>query len=464
MKQNKIYKFTNKTINIKQYIKDINNIHNIVIFGNTTNLLGTFERVYSDKENEIGYEYNGILYDNPCPLPEIDNLENSNNNLDIFDKLIDNNVDILIICGNDVTKTYWEDIYEYYVIRNNGIEIKNFRMLNFDENKNSYEYEVNKIIEKNKKFDVILANPPYGDIGKKMLYNFFNISNEIVSIQPSNWLITKSQNKKITNNVDNCDFVEIETVDGNEYFDAAIAGRITINHFIQQNNSTHHNRRYILFDGKKYNKCNEITLTSNDSLLNSFIEKTNIDKLTNKLSDYIKVTNNSKAYTYAPHVKFPSNKYICRIKAFSGQSNVRSKLIGEFYNLFSNKEKYTDVCGIADKLNSKISRNGNQYVQYFIEFDNENELQNFWKYTHTLFVSVCIYCFKKNLHLDDDTLTHIPWVDFNNKIFSKTIEDIDIYLFDKYNISKDIVNHILEIVPNYYNLDLNKYKNIKVEN
>ena len=106
MKQNKIYKFTNKTINIKQYIKDINNIHNIVIFGNTTNLLGTFERVYTDKENEVGYEYNGILYDNPCPLPKFDNLENSNYNLDIFDKLIDNNVDILIICGNDVTKTY----------------------------------------------------------------------------------------------------------------------------------------------------------------------------------------------------------------------------------------------------------------------------------------------------------------------------------------------------------------------
>lgn len=191
MKQNKIYKFTNKTINIKQYIKDINNIHNIVIFGNTTNLLGTFERVYSDKENEVGYEYNGILYDNPCPLPKIDNLENSIDNLDIFDKLIDNNVDILIICGNDVTKTYWEDIYEYYVIRNNGIEIKNFRMLNFDENndKNRYEYEVDKIIGKNKKFDVCLMNPPYGDSGGKDIHyriteKIVNISKQTICIMP----------------------------------------------------------------------------------------------------------------------------------------------------------------------------------------------------------------------------------------------------------------------------------------
>ena len=191
MKQNKIYKFTNKTINIKQYIKDINNIHNIVIFGNTTNLLGTFERVYTDKENEVGYEYNDILYDNPCPLPKFDNLENSNDNLDIFDKLIDNNADILIICGNDVTKTYWEDIYEYYVIRNNGIEIKNFRMLNFDENKdkNRYEDEVDKIIEKNKKFDVCLMNPPYGntggdDIHYRITEKIINISNQTICIMP----------------------------------------------------------------------------------------------------------------------------------------------------------------------------------------------------------------------------------------------------------------------------------------
>ena len=294
-----------------------------------------------------------------------------------------------------------------------------------------------KILKYNdmKKWDVILANPPF-NLGEKMLAKWFDLADTICTVQPSTWLLGKKKTKSICSHLDNGEFnADIESINGSEYFDAAIAGRITINHFIKQNNSTHHNSTYILFDGKKYDKCSEITLTSNDSLLNSFIEKTNIDKLTNKLSDYIKVTNNGKAYTYAPHVKFPSNKYICRIKAFSGHSTVRSKLIGEFYNLFSNKEKYTDVCGIADKLNRKISRNGNQYVQYFIEFDNENELQKFWKYTHTLFVSTCLYCFKHNLNLADSTLKHITWFDFNKTIFSKTIEDIDIYLFNKYNIS-----------------------------
>ena len=32
-------------------------------------------------------------------------------------------------------------------------------------------------------------------------------------------------------------------------------------------NPIKHNRRYIIYDGKEYNKCSEISSTSNDSLL-----------------------------------------------------------------------------------------------------------------------------------------------------------------------------------------------------
>ena len=42
MDKNKIYKFTHKTININQYVKDIDNIKSVLVFGNTANLLGTF--------------------------------------------------------------------------------------------------------------------------------------------------------------------------------------------------------------------------------------------------------------------------------------------------------------------------------------------------------------------------------------------------------------------------------------
>ena len=68
------------------------------------------------------------------------------------------------------------------------------------------------------------------------------------------------------------------------------------------------------------------------------------------------------------------------------------------------------------------------------------------------------------MHLDSGELKAIPMFDFSDSLFNNTVEDIDIQLFKKYNISQNIVNHILKILPNYYNLDLNKYKNIKVEN
>ena len=54
----------------------------------------------------------------------------------------------------------------------------------------------------------------------------------------------------------------------------------------------------------------------------------------------------------------------------------------------------------------------------------------------------------------------IPWFDFSDPMFAGSSEDIDVALFRKYGISQQIVDHILEILPNYYNLDLTKYKNI----
>jgi hypothetical protein len=55
-------------------------------------------------------------------------------------------------------------------------------------------------------------------------------------------------------------------------------------------------------------------------------------------------------------------------------------------------------------------------------------------------------------------MSFIPWFNFNDSIFNSSPEDIDNALFKKYNISQDIINHILELLPNYYNLNLDKYK------
>ena len=51
--------------------------------------------------------------------------------------------------------------------------------------------------------------------------------------------------------------------------------------------------------------------------------------------------------------------------------------------------------------------------------------------------------------------------------YDLTKYNITYKLFNKYNFTEDEIKHIYDILPNYYNIkriDLNIYKNIKVEN
>ena len=169
-----------------------------------------------------------------------------------------------------------------------------------------------------KKWDVILANPPF-NLGEKMLAKWFDLADTICTVQPSTWLLGKKKTKSICSHLDNGEFnADIESINGSEYFDAAIAGRITINHFIQQNNSTHHNSTYILFDGKKYDKCSEITLTSNDSLLTEFKNIVELLYLNDNLQNHIKSIPNVHVFGNAPVEYNPDdNWWIFRITRYS---------------------------------------------------------------------------------------------------------------------------------------------------
>ena len=54
--------------------------------------------------------------------------------------------------------------------------------------------------------------------------------------------------------------------------------------------------------------------------------------------------------------------------------------------------------------------------------------------------------------INNPHLTHIPWFDFSDPVFSKSPSEIDDYLFAKYNISREIRKHIENLLPDYYSI------------
>lgn len=303
-----------------------------------------------------------------------------------------------------------------------------------------------------KKFDIILSNAPYDNgLHEKFEAKYFDLCNgQICFVSPLSFLLGKRQNKRITEQIDKYT-ADIEQINGNDYFDANIGGTMGIT-YVNMNANIHHNRRYILFDGKEYDKCNEISQYSNDELLTNIKNKIHNllnDNLMNHLKSVPGAKDQIQKYEYKPNF----NWYIYRIKAFSGHSTARSKQIGEYYALTSNKDTYTNSCGIYKNFINRIDRTGKSYLMYYIVLQNEEELKNFWNYIHTDFVNIILYCYKTGLNLFRGVLNEIPFEDFS-------IAWDDYKLFKKYNFTKEEVKHIYNILPNYYNIkriNLNNY-------
>lgn len=295
------------------------------------------------------------------------------------------------------------------------------------------------------KFDVILANPPYDNgLHEKFSIKYFDICNgEICWVSPLSFLLGKRQNKKLTTYLDKY-ATDIEQINGNEYFDAAIGGTIGIIYVDMDINN-----QGVTFNGKEYDKSEEITQFSNDDLLMKF------KNIVEKLSNADNVDNHVYASKSAKNVPYTAKLYkgyVSRIDLFAGSGSIGNK--GEsFYSLFSKNRNVEDNISTYDnfaKLKDKF--------KLYIPFKSENEGIAFYNYCKTYFCRCSLFFKKTNLHLDRGEMKSIPWFDFSDSIFEGMPEEIDIALFKKYNINQDIINHILEVLPNYYELDLDKYK------
>lgn len=441
----KIYKFIKNTVELSQYYKNIDSIRSIIIIGNTCGLCGWFDMIEDEKWEEM------------VPRPNIDKTcDAAYENMDVLESLINNKAEIVVVCDCEDTKTYWETVYHYFCVLMDKEEIRNFKMIDSIKENKDYETvmkDINAKVEKRKhKFDVGFINAPYdGTLHEKFESMMFDLCNdEIVWVGPTTWLLGKKQKTILTEPVDKY-HAEIQSINGVDYFDGSKFGQMGII-YINKNADD----KNTIFDGKTYDKCAEISTYSNDHLIMQF--KSIVEPLycNDNLDKHCKLTtpiNNGMNRFYEAH---PNNNWLCfKVDPFAGSGT--DGINGDsFFSLVSNNRSIVDsIYSYPDLLQLK-----NKLKFYFVIGSNK-EGKNILMYEKSFFARCCLYLNKQGLNLMNGEMKTVPWFDFSDPMFAGSPEDIDVALFRKYGISQQIVDHILEILPNYYNLDLTKYKNIQ---
>lgn len=372
-----------------------------------------------------------------------------------YGKEVANNVKVVASSG--MTKNFIRKVLNILELdEQNLIELEDYNGNGMYDIKDFVEAPNEKILKYNnmKKWDVILANPPF-NLGEKMLAKWFDLADTICTVQPSTWLLGKKKTKSICSHLDNGEFnADIESINGSEFFDAGISGVMAVQFF--EKNITKHNTCNIVFDRKQYTKTDDISLTSNDELLNEF---------TDKIINLAKKDNLNNHLTYSPgllshspgikqHTEYkPNDMWYCIrmvkqshdlcILPTSSETPIKYKEIG--YKTVQGKKKNGDIIN-------------KPFMEYYYHFDDIHTAKNCINYFKTMFVRILLYQYMTQPQNFLDTTTQfIPWFDFSDSMFNGSPEEIDIALFKKYNISQDIVNHIIETLPNYYKLDLTKY-------
>ena len=125
-------------------------------------------------------------------------------------------------------------------------------------------------MNKGKKFDIVLMNPPYDNgMHEKFLINCIDISNKVISVQPANFLIGNKKNKELINKLQNTYYNINREKDASEAFYkvGAVIGGDTAIHFIDNTKDPK-----FVFDNKELNieNINSIRKYTGDSFIEKF--------------------------------------------------------------------------------------------------------------------------------------------------------------------------------------------------
>lgn len=376
-----------------------------------------------------------------------------------YGKEVANNVKV--IASSDMTKNFIRKVLNILELDEyNLIELEDYNGNGIYDIKDFVEAPNEKILKYNnmKKWDVILANPPYDKtLHEKFLEKFLYIAETIVSVQPLTWLTNQKQRKKITELIDQL-YTDIETITPGAFFDATIAQDMAI-HYI-----TNTKKHQLIFDGKIFDKCSDVNKFSTDAYL-SVLYNNILNISYNNLDNNYKFIPGLKGHPKDKHIEYnPKDEwFIVKGAAIRGHAYGKSGKDADFYTLIprtTNKDFNKFFIGTYKTLTSLQYRN-TQNISYYWKFDTLEEMENFIKYIQTDFCRACLMLNKTTQNIIGGSLKNIPWFDFSDPVFSKSPSEIDDYLFTKYipevdektGITRDeIRKHIEELLPDYYSI------------
>ena len=376
---------------------------------------------------------------------------------DRYGKEVANNVKV--VASSDMTKNFIRKVLNILELNEqNLIELEDYNGNGIYDIKDFVQAPNEKILKYNKgmKFDCIVSNAPYDNgLHEKFESKYFELcKGEIVWVSPLSFLLGKKQNKRITLELDKYK-TDIEQINGNEYFDAAIGGTMGI---VFCDMADEHNEHYVKFDGKDYEKCEEIRSYSNDELLVKFYNIVSPLYKNTNLEQHLKTMSTSR-YTKYNTKNQNINNYILRFDRSAGNKEKGD----DFYTLL-HKGNISKCIGTYKDLSKQTYIYGNKlynFVEFYFDLITKHNCENFRNYLMCDFARTCLYLIKNTTDLMRGELKYIPWFDFSDPVFSKSPSKIDDYLFAKYipevdeetGITRDeIRKHIEELLPDYYNI------------
>ena len=321
-----------------------------------------------------------------------------------------------------------------YYIADNDLEylsaIKIFKVQSYKLSDFTVPALKNLIVGLDMKFDLVFSNPPYNkSVDIKIFTEVYDVTNEIVAIHPSTWLLdTKGTFNTYVNfrNKINRHIQSFTLFNGNADFGITVNTPIVISHIDKKIDAD----IQVDFFGEVYNATDISDVTK-------FGEKwfTLVKSFMTQVQSYISQNDSVWGKKVSASDVDPS-KFYCQLADIIGHVNLTSKtsqmVKDDFYTMTIKNSK--------ENLSLRKSTISNTYC-----FDTEIERTNFLNYCETDFARFCLSLTKNNTHIDTGEMKNIPWLDF-------TEEWDDDKLFKKFDVSQELQDYIRDFLPDYYSI------------